>query len=70
VDICPENCIRIVPVDDIAGDVEHSGPASALVIQEDFCIRCALCVERCPTDALSMAGWSEASTAPLQLAST
>lgn len=67
VDICPENCIRIIPADDIDG-VAPQRPSSALVIQEDVCIRCALCVERCPTDALSLDSWSEASTAPIALA--
>jgi NADPH-dependent glutamate synthase beta subunit-like oxidoreductase/NAD-dependent dihydropyrimidine dehydrogenase PreA subunit len=67
VDICPEHCIRIVPVGDIAGIPAPETPASALVIQEDRCIRCSLCVERCPTDALSLDGWSEASTAPIAL---
>lgn len=61
VDICPERCIRIVPIEDIAGTREE-GPASALILQEDYCIRCALCIERCPTDALSMVGWNESST--------
>ena len=67
VDICPEKCIRIVPVDDIEGVATTRTPASALVIQEDRCIRCALCVDRCPTDALSIESWSEASTAPIAL---
>lgn len=67
VDICPENCIRIVPVDDVEGIPAPATPASALVLQEDVCIRCELCVERCPTDALSMESWSEASTAPIAL---
>jgi ferredoxin len=63
VDICPESCIRIVPLEEISGlSAPGRGPASVLIIQEDRCIRCALCVERCPTDALSMAGWTEAST--------
>jgi formate dehydrogenase (NADP+) beta subunit len=65
VDICPEDCIRIVPLEEIEG-LEAPGPdmpASAMIIQEDFCIRCALCIERCPTDALSMVTWSETSTA-------
>jgi len=61
VDICPENCIRITPVEDI-DELAVPGTASALIIQEDHCIRCGLCVERCPTDALSMVEWSEAST--------
>jgi formate dehydrogenase beta subunit len=66
VDICPENCIRIIPADDIDG-IATGRPSSALVIQEDVCIRCALCVDRCPTDALSLESWSEASTAPIAL---
>jgi ferredoxin len=63
VDICPMDCLRIVPMDDIAG-VAAEGPASALILDEDPCIRCGLCVARCPTDALSLAHWSESSTAP------
>ena len=66
VDVCPEKCIRIIPIDDIEG-VRAEVPSSALVIQEERCIRCALCVDRCPTDALSLQGWSEASTAPIAL---
>jgi formate dehydrogenase (NADP+) beta subunit len=66
VDICPEDCIRIVPVDSIDG-LDAPTPASALVLQEERCIRCALCVDRCPTNALSLDGWSEASTAPIAL---
>jgi formate dehydrogenase beta subunit len=68
VDICPEDCIRIVPMERIEG-LGGEKPVSALILQEDRCIRCALCIERCPTDALSMVEWSEASTAlgPIQL---
>ena len=66
VDVCPEKCISIVPVEDIQG-VTVQKPSSALIIQEDRCIRCVLCVERCPTNALSLDGWSEASTAPIAL---
>jgi formate dehydrogenase beta subunit len=61
VDICPEKCIRILPIEEIDG-ISAPGPASALIIQEDYCIRCGLCVERCPTNALSLDGWSESST--------
>jgi ferredoxin len=67
VDICPEHCIRIVPVEDVTGVAPTEKPASALIIQEDLCIRCALCVDRCPTNALSIESWSEASTAPIAL---
>ena len=72
VDVCPEDCIRIVPLEEIDGlaSPEPERPASAMIIQEDFCIRCALCVERCPTDALSLVGWNETSTGLRQLAST
>jgi formate dehydrogenase (NADP+) beta subunit len=61
VDICPEKCIRILPLEEIDA-ISAQGPASALILQEDFCIRCGLCVERCPTDALSLDGWQESST--------
>jgi len=64
VDICPEHCIRIVPIEEIAGETEVV-PSSALILQEDRCIRCSLCIERCPTDALSMVDWAETSTAPM-----
>ncbi|MDP9299333.1 MAG: FAD-dependent oxidoreductase [Actinomycetota bacterium] len=66
VDICPENCIRILPADDIL-DLVPERPSSVLVLQEELCIRCELCVDRCPTDALFMDSWSEASTAPIAL---
>jgi len=32
----------------------ESGEASAILKDEDRCIRCALCVMRCPTDAIAM----------------
>jgi formate dehydrogenase (NADP+) beta subunit len=63
VDICPEGCIRITPVEEI-DSLDAPGPSSALILQEERCIRCGLCIERCPTDALSFAGWSEASAGP------
>jgi NAD-dependent dihydropyrimidine dehydrogenase PreA subunit len=28
-----------------------------LLLDEQKCIRCALCIDRCPTDALSMGVW-------------
>jgi formate dehydrogenase (NADP+) beta subunit len=67
VDICPEKCIRIIPTERIDG-LEAPVPSSALIIQEEFCIRCELCVDRCPPHALSVGGWSEASTAFREIA--
>jgi formate dehydrogenase (NADP+) beta subunit len=70
VDICPEDCISIVPVEQIEfgeGFGDATSPASALILDEERCIRCALCVDRCPPHALRIEGWSEASTAPVAL---
>lgn len=66
VDVCPERCISIVPAEQVEG-IEAAEPSSVLVIQEDVCIRCGLCVDRCPTHALSLDGWSEASSSPIAL---
>ncbi len=62
-DICPENCLKLVRVDRIAG-VPHldalrtstgaTTAGGAILKDEDRCIRCGLCVERCPTGAVTM----------------
>jgi ferredoxin len=65
VDVCPEYCLAIVPVDDLEMDpadraalvarVEAGGlPLSAMLKDDDRCIRCGLCATRCPTDAMTM----------------
>jgi NADPH-dependent glutamate synthase beta subunit-like oxidoreductase/ferredoxin len=65
VDVCPEKCIDMVSLDrihSIDGDVElaemaraEMGPRSAaMLIDERACIRCALCVDWCPTECLTM----------------
>ncbi len=63
VDVCPERIIRLVPLkelDGIAGaDQYQADPAMAeaqtLLLDENECIRCGLCVVRCPTQAIKMA---------------
>jgi NADPH-dependent glutamate synthase beta subunit-like oxidoreductase len=51
VDVCPHNCIAIVPADR-AG--VGTAAQSALLLDETLCIRCGLCVNRCPPGALLM----------------
>jgi formate dehydrogenase (NADP+) beta subunit len=65
VDVCPEYCLAIVPFEDLAlpedvkaelaARAEASGlPLSAMIKDDDRCIRCGLCAVRCPTDAMTM----------------
>ena len=51
VDICPHNCITIVPADRVGAG---TAAQSALLLDETLCIRCGLCVNRCPPGALLM----------------
>jgi ferredoxin len=65
-DVCPELCLRLVSVSSLEGDerfqsllTERYAPdelakASAIIKDETRCIRCALCAERCPVDAITM----------------
>lgn len=68
VDVCPEKCLRLVPVMELAGDDElktlkdaYNGmegmdveDMSAIVKDEERCIRCGLCAKRCPAGAITM----------------
>jgi len=65
VDICPEHCLAIVPFgsleleaaarDAVAARAQGPGlPLSAMVKDDERCIRCGLCAIRCPTDAMTM----------------
>jgi NADPH-dependent glutamate synthase beta subunit-like oxidoreductase len=65
VDICPEYCLAIVPFEelelpeeqrrDLEARAEADGlPLSAMIKDDDRCIRCGLCALRCPTDAMTM----------------
>jgi formate dehydrogenase (NADP+) beta subunit len=67
VDVCPTSCLKLVSLDglestgDIDAAIAHAlGPEgareqnSAILKDEDRCIRCALCAMRCPVDAITM----------------
>jgi ferredoxin len=68
VDVCPEYCLKLVPLDDLDLDpdekqriIETTGiqtefgvPLSAMIKDDEKCIRCGLCAIRCPTDAMTM----------------
>jgi NADPH-dependent glutamate synthase beta subunit-like oxidoreductase len=66
VDICPEYCLKLVPVESLDLDPEVkerileasgaglTGPLSAMLKDDEKCIRCGLCAIRCPTDAMTM----------------
>ena len=66
VDVCPEYCLKLVPLEQLDLDpdairriTETSGvglgqPLSAMIKDDEKCIRCGLCAIRCPTDAMTM----------------
>jgi formate dehydrogenase (NADP+) beta subunit len=65
VDVCPEYCLAIVPFESLelrdderlALEERAEGgalPLSAMIKDDDRCIRCGLCAVRCPTDAMTM----------------
>ncbi len=69
VDVCPEYCLALVPLESLdlseeeraalVARAEGNGlPLSAMVKDDDRCIRCGLCAVRCPTDAMTMEKFS------------
>ena len=77
VDVCPTNCLKLIPIDQMNLDLgegntrqavdnfygvdssemttkELSAMGSAMLKNEDLCIRCGLCAEKCPTQAVTM----------------
>jgi len=70
VDVCPENCLRLVDLAQVQGDERYDalirnrygmsaaelppGQAGAIIKNEEKCIRCGLCAQRCPTHAITM----------------
>jgi NAD-dependent dihydropyrimidine dehydrogenase PreA subunit len=66
-DVCPTECLKLVPlsamaptpeldalIDNSLGNAVDREVHSAILKDEDRCIRCALCVMRCPADAIVM----------------
>jgi len=70
VDVCPTQCLKLVSLAEIestellndairstlgaGSDTEELDENSAILKDEDRCIRCALCATRCPVDAITM----------------
>jgi len=60
VDVCPTDCLKLVPVRDIGGDeplatlVRQREARTAMLLDPTHCIRCGLCAARCPTEAVRM----------------
>jgi NAD-dependent dihydropyrimidine dehydrogenase PreA subunit len=63
VDICPESCLKLVrigrlerspAIEAIRERLGTSEAGGALLKDEERCIRCGLCADRCPTGAITM----------------
>lgn len=67
VDVCPEHSLKLVPLEQVALEggardrllefyrLDAGGqPLSAMIKDDERCIRCGLCAQRCPTGAMTM----------------
>lgn len=65
-EVCPTLCLRLVSLEDVEQDddlrkaadavssLQPGTPISVIIKDEERCIRCACCAERCPTGAITM----------------
>jgi len=69
VDVCPTVCLKLVSIDRLERTPELEGAmreflgeeapeSSAILKDEERCIRCGLCAQRCPTTAITMERFS------------
>jgi NAD-dependent dihydropyrimidine dehydrogenase PreA subunit len=63
VDQCPWHCLFMIDSDAVAGEgsinlvddaIKSSDPQVVFWVDDIECTRCNVCVERCPTDAITM----------------
>lgn len=64
VDVCPQDCLKLVQINQIARDdetdswvqslISSKSEAYAMLFDPTDCIRCGLCAARCPTEAVNM----------------
>jgi NADPH-dependent glutamate synthase beta subunit-like oxidoreductase len=70
VDVCPTSCLKLVPLEDttleippdVVTAIAPGEPITTILKDEDRCIRCALCAQRCPTEAIAMERYVAATT--------
>ena len=64
VDVCPQDCLKLVPISSVEGGIDVQNlidfqsrnweQGTAMLLDPALCIRCGLCAQRCPTEAVRM----------------